>query len=159
MHGRGCCFGRLIHNNASSGGTLISFGDNYLRPYDLCYPVDMPPTNEHASSPIITGNDTSFDTNQYSLTLEQAKARLAEAGVPRNDASIARFCRKGKLDGHLAQTSNTRKYFINEKSLQALISELRKKKNLDVTDTCLCLLLRLAPPDLTRTIDNAWSRR
>jgi hypothetical protein len=94
----------------------------------------MQSTSDSASSPVRTSDNGSFDVQYYSLTIEQVKERLAAAGVPRNDASIARFCRKGELEGFLANTSNTRKYFINDKSLQALISKLRKKKNLDNSD-------------------------
>ena len=54
--------------------------------------------------------------------------------MPRNEASIARFCRNGKLKGVLRETSNTRKYFINDASLQTLISELQKKKKRDISD-------------------------
>jgi hypothetical protein len=94
----------------------------------------MEPTDDRSSSQVTISTDGSFDTKFYSLTLEQAREKLDAAGVPRNDASIARFCRTKKLKGVLASTSNTKKYFINDESLQALITELRKKKKLDNSD-------------------------
>jgi hypothetical protein len=94
----------------------------------------MPSENDHVSSHVTAHDDESFDASQYSLTLADALLRLEEARVPRNEASIARFCRTGKLKAVLRETSNTRKYFINDTSLQALISKLQKKKNRDISD-------------------------
>jgi hypothetical protein len=94
----------------------------------------MSNASDHLSSHVTAHYNESIDAGQFSLTLAEALLLLEQAGVPRNEASIARFCRTGKLKAVLRETSNTRKYFINEASLQALINELKSKKKRDNSD-------------------------
>lgn len=57
---------------------------------------------------------TSLDNVRFTLTVEQASERLAQAGVPRSPKTVTRFCKDGQLEFTRARTERT----LNFSSIQ-----------------------------------------
>jgi len=66
--------------------------------------------------------------SDFTLTIEEALERYAQAGLPRTPRSIQRYCAKGHLDCRRIETSFGEKYLISPASLDkhiAYIEEVR----------------------------------
>ena len=79
--------------------------------------------NDDLSRPVATTPDSDF-----TLTIDDALARYARAGLPRTPRSIQRYCAKGHLDCRRIETSFGEKYLISPASVDkhiAYIEEVR----------------------------------
>jgi hypothetical protein len=71
---------------------------------------------------------TSTDSD-FTLTIDEALARYAHAGLPRTPRSIQRYCAKGHLDCRRVETPFGEKYLISPASIDnhiAYIEEVRQ---------------------------------
>src|SRR5712672_681761 len=68
---------------------------------------------------------TSGDTD-YSLSIDEALARYAAAGLPRTTRSIQRYCAKGDLDAHRVETPFGAKFLITPASVERHISYIKE---------------------------------
>lgn len=64
--------------------------------------------------------------SRYTLTVEDATLRFAEAGVPRASRTIQRYCKRGILDCALIDTSANEQYLIDPTSLERRVVELQQ---------------------------------
>jgi len=81
--------------------------------------------NDNISSgeprPVAPGRDS-----DYSLTIDDALALYEEAGWPRTRRSIQRYCAKGDLDCHRAETAFGEKFLITLASVERHISYINE---------------------------------
>ena len=66
--------------------------------------------------------------HQYSLTIEQAAERYAQAGHPRTPRALQKYCSLNKLDCHKVETETGEKYLVAPYSVAhhiAYINEVR----------------------------------
>lgn len=88
----------------------------------------MPPDT---SRPVTTRTDSDF-----TLSIEQALALYAEAGLPRTPRSVQRYCAKGHLEARLVETGFGEKYLISPESVAkhiAYIHEVTPATSRDVS--------------------------
>lgn len=78
------------------------------------------------TSHVSTGDEPRPDTSRYTLTIEEASALFAEAGVPRSPRSITRFCKDGHLECIRVDTEKNFKYLIDRNSVEKRIKELQQ---------------------------------
>jgi hypothetical protein len=81
------------------------------------------PMTADQSRPVATTPDSEF-----SLTIEDALERYAQAGLPRTPRSVQRYCAKGHLDCRRIETPFGEKYLISPASVDkhiAYIEEVR----------------------------------
>lgn len=79
----------------------------------------------------MTTNDTSrqvatSDDNEFSLTIEDALALYAAAGIARTPRSIQRYCVKQHLNAHRIETEFGEKYLITRASVEKHISYIKE---------------------------------
>jgi hypothetical protein len=70
------------------------------------------PMTDDLSRPVATSPDSEF-----TLTIDDALARYARAGLPRTPRSIQRYCAKGHLDCRRIETQFGEKYLITPASV------------------------------------------
>jgi hypothetical protein len=66
--------------------------------------------------------------HQYTLSIDQAAERYAQAGLPRTPRAIQKYCALGKLDCHKIETETGEKYLVAPYSVErhiAYINEVR----------------------------------
>lgn len=78
------------------------------------------------ASHVSTNGEPRPDTSRYTLTIEEASALFAEAGVPRSPRSITRFCKDGHLECIRVDTEKNFKYLIDRNSVEKRITELKQ---------------------------------
>ena len=66
------------------------------------------------------------DNSHFTLTVEEASALFANAGVPRSPRTIARFCQQGHLDYIRVETEKNSKFLIDRNSVEKRIKELQQ---------------------------------
>src|SRR5450631_4691959 len=74
-----------------------------------------------SSRPVATSNDTDF-----TLTIDDALALYAEAGVPRTPRSIQRYCAKQHLSSRRIETEFGEKYLITPASVEKHIAYIKE---------------------------------
>src|ERR671916_2354170 len=96
---------------------------------------DMPrPTTSDLARPEPTMTDqdgqrptlSSVRREEYNLTTREALQLFEDAGLPRNQRSIERYCADGKLDAFL--DSDEQRYYISRASVERLIGQLQEIK-------------------------------
>ena len=60
----------------------------------------------------------------YSLTVEEVGQTLTEAGYPRDESTIRRWCRNSTLDCALRDRTNTDAWVITKESIEKRIKQL-----------------------------------
>jgi hypothetical protein len=73
------------------------------------------------SRPVATSSDSDF-----TLTIEDALALYAEAGIPRTPRSIQRYCAKQHLSSRRIETEFGEKYMITRTSVEKHISYIKE---------------------------------
>lgn len=73
------------------------------------------------SRPVATGSDSDF-----TLTIEDALALYAEAGIPRTPRSIQRYCAKEHLSSRRIETEFGEKYLITRASVEKHIAYIKE---------------------------------
>ena len=73
------------------------------------------------SRPVATGSDSDF-----TLTIEDALALYAEAGIPRTPRSIQRYCAKQHLSSRRIETEFGEKYLITRASVEKHIAYIKE---------------------------------
>lgn len=66
------------------------------------------------------------DNEKYSLTVSQASLLFANAGVPRSERTVQRFCKRSDLDCQMVDLEYTRSYMITKSSIERRIVELQQ---------------------------------
>lgn len=75
----------------------------------------------------VSGADAgSRDMSRYTTTVADAVNLFDEAGVPRSDRSIQRYCKRGHLDCYLLDREQDVTYMIDPDSIERRIEELRQ---------------------------------
>ena len=74
------------------------------------------------SRPVATTDDSDF-----TLTIDEALARYARAGLPRTPRSIQRYCAKGHLQCRLIETEFGEKYLISPASIDKHIAYIYRR--------------------------------
>ena len=72
-----------------------------------------------------TPRHTSRDMSRYSVTVHQASQLFDDAGVPRSERSIQRYCKRGHLDCYDYDREKDVIYLIDPESLERRIEELK----------------------------------
>ena len=65
-----------------------------------------------------------IDRHLYDLSLKLVQERLAEAGLPRSDKTIRRYCQDGRLDCMKVDGRSGQLYLVRSASVEHLIGEL-----------------------------------
>ena len=66
-----------------------------------------------------------FDRTRYQLSLSQVAQRFIDAGVPRSEKTLRRYCTAGKLDAVQSDGPTSREqWYVREASVDPLIGEL-----------------------------------
>jgi hypothetical protein len=78
-------------------------------------------TTPDTSRPVATGSDSDF-----TLTIEEALALYAEAGIPRTPRSIQRYCAKQHLSSRRIETEFGEKYLITRASVEKHIAYIKE---------------------------------
>ena len=73
------------------------------------------------SRPVATGSDSDF-----TLTIEDALALYADAGIPRTPRSIQRYCAKEHLSSRRIETEFGEKYLITRASVEKHIAYIKE---------------------------------
>jgi hypothetical protein len=73
------------------------------------------------SRPVATSSDSDF-----TLTIEDALALYAEAGIPRTPRSIQRYCAKQHLSSRRVETEFGEKYLITRASIEKHIAYIKE---------------------------------
>src|SRR6266481_10009114 len=73
------------------------------------------------SRPVATSSDSDF-----TLTIDDALALYAEAGIPRTPRSIQRYCAKQHLSSRLIETEFGEKYLITRASVEKHIAYIKE---------------------------------
>lgn len=66
------------------------------------------------------------DTSHFTMTVEAASARFADAGLPRSIRSIQRYCQRGHLSCTTVDTEIAEMYVIDPNSVERRIRELQQ---------------------------------
>lgn len=69
---------------------------------------------------------TPLDPTHFTMTVEAASARFAEAGLPRSLRSIQRYCQRGHLTCTTVDTEIAEMYLIDPESVERRIRELQQ---------------------------------
>jgi hypothetical protein len=64
------------------------------------------------------------DRQLYQLPLKEVQLRFTEAGIPRSDKSMRRYCQDGRLDCMKTEGPTGPQYFARASSVDRLIGEL-----------------------------------
>lgn len=76
-------------------------------------------------SPDMSGHVQPNPPTPFTLTVEEAVARYAQLGHPRNPRSIRRFCQQGTIDCRKVSTSNfSELYLIDPASIERHVKEI-----------------------------------
>lgn len=67
---------------------------------------------------------TNRDMSRYSLTVDTASERFADAGVPRSPRTVMRYCALGHLDCVKIETETSERYLVTPDSVAKRIEEL-----------------------------------
>src|ERR1700731_49435 len=78
-------------------------------------------SNRPVPVPLLTSNDSEF-----TLTIEDALALYAEAGIPRTPRSIQRYCAKQHLSSRRIETEFGEKYLITHASVEKHIAYIKE---------------------------------
>jgi hypothetical protein len=78
-------------------------------------------TTPDTSRPVATGSDSDF-----ALTIEDALALYAKAGIPRTPRSIQRYCAKEHLSSRRIETEFGEKYLITRVSVEKHIAYIKE---------------------------------
>src|ERR1700687_5468268 len=78
-------------------------------------------TTNDTSRPVAPSNDSDF-----TLTIENALALYAEAGIPRTPRSIQRYCAKQHLSSRRIETEFGEKYLITPASVEKHIAYIKE---------------------------------
>ena len=78
-------------------------------------------TTTDQSRPVATSSDSDF-----TLTIEDALALYAEAGIPRTPRSIQRYCAKQHLTSRRIETEFGEKYLITRASVEKHIAYIKE---------------------------------
>jgi hypothetical protein len=78
-------------------------------------------TTTDTSRPVATSNDSDF-----TLTIEDALALYAEAGIPRTPRSVQRYCAKQHLSSRRIETEFGEKYLITRASVEKHIAYIKE---------------------------------
>ena len=81
----------------------------------------MTTTDIDQSRPVATSSDSDF-----TLTIEDALALYAEAGIPRTPRSIQRYCAKQHLSSRRIETEFGEKYLITRASVEKHIAYIKE---------------------------------
>lgn len=77
--------------------------------------------------PALAGQERPEPDKQFSMTVEEASARYAQLGHPRNPRSVRRFCQHGKLLCVETQTDHfTKAYLIDSTSIDRHVREIEE---------------------------------
>ena len=68
----------------------------------------------------------SIDPAHFTMTVEDASARFADAGLPRSTRSIQRYCQRGHLSCTTVDTEISEMYLIDADSVERRIKELQQ---------------------------------
>ena len=68
----------------------------------------------------------SLDPSHFTMTVDDASARFAEAGLPRSIRSIQRYCQRGHLTCTTVDTEIAEMYLIDPDSVERRIKELQQ---------------------------------
>jgi len=68
----------------------------------------------------------SLDPAHFTMTVDGASARFAEAGLPRSVRSIQRYCQRGHLSCTTVDTEISETYLIDPESVERRIQELQQ---------------------------------
>ena len=77
-------------------------------------------SDDERRQPATTGD------SDYSLSIEDALSRYEKAGVPRTPRSVQRYCAKGDLDCHRAETPFGVKFLITPASVDRHIAYIKE---------------------------------
>jgi len=78
-----------------------------------------------APRPDLAGHDQPSPQTSFTLTVEDAVARYAQLGHPRNPRSVRRFCQQGTIDCRKVRTSNfSELYLIDPASIDRHAKEI-----------------------------------
>jgi hypothetical protein len=100
------------------------------------------------SRPVATGSDSDF-----TLTIEDALALYAAAGIPRTPRSIQRYCAKQHLSSRRIETEFGEKYLITSASVEkhiAYIKEVTPATSRDVPRPVATTVAAEKPHDMQR---------
>ena len=81
------------------------------------------------TSQVSPDDQTRLDVSRYHLTIEEASQLFADAGVPRSQRTITRFCQLGDLDCLRVETEKNFKWLVDENSASKRIEELKQAVN------------------------------
>jgi hypothetical protein len=77
--------------------------------------------------PVMAGQERPEPDKQFTMTVDEASARYAQLGHPRNPRSVRRFCQHGKLLCVETQTDNfTKVYLIDPASVDRHVREIEE---------------------------------
>ena len=68
----------------------------------------------------------SLDPAHFTMTVDDASARFADAGLPRSVRSIQRYCQRGHLSCTTVDTEISEMYLIDPESVERRIQELQQ---------------------------------
>jgi chromosome segregation ATPase len=83
--------------------------------------VHSPTFSEHVPPRPTTAD---FRTDKHALTTKDVQVLFDRAGLPRNQRSIERYCKSGKLDAFYEP--DEQRYFVTQESAERLISQLKE---------------------------------
>lgn len=83
-------------------------------------------SSDIASRHVSTGDEPRPDTTRFTLTVEDAAALFAQAGVPRSPRTITRFCQLGDLECLRVETEKNSKWLVDRNSAERRIKELQQ---------------------------------
>jgi hypothetical protein len=84
----------------------------------------------HESRPVATSPD-----ELYTVSVPAASEMFAEAGIPRTERAIQRFCKNGELKWAFVDTPYGRKYLISQSSITRLITQKQQVQKATPSDT------------------------
>lgn len=92
--------------------------------------MEEPQSEKNTYSSQVSPNDqTRLDVSRYRLTIEEASQLFADAGVPRSQRTITRFCQLGDLDCLRVETEKNFKWLVDENSATKRIEGLKQALN------------------------------
>ena len=112
--------GRTPPKLALSSSLSITYGDN-RRQVGGAPRYHQPTETIDTSRPVATNSDSEF-----TLTIEDALALYAEAGIPRTPRSIQRYCAKQHLSSRRIETEFGEKYLITRASVEKHIAYIKE---------------------------------
>lgn len=70
------------------------------------------------------------DTSHFTMTVEEALVHFTDAGLPRSERTIQRYCQRGHLTCTLVDTEISEMYLIDPSSVERRIKELQQIENI-----------------------------